>query len=73
MADDHYFIMSSSAMNQANIRLQQPPESTIEPSEISGWRWKMNYAEARTEIEKSVVVLGFAYAASLISLIVWVA
>lgn len=33
----------------------------------------MNYVEARTEIEKSVVVLGFAYAASLISLIVWVA
>ena len=33
----------------------------------------MNYAEARTEIENSVVVLGFAYAASLISLIVWIA
>jgi hypothetical protein len=73
MADDHNFIMSSSGMNQANIRFQQPPERTIQPSEISGWRWKMNYAEARTEIENSVVVLGFAYAASLISLIVWVA
>jgi len=65
--------MSSSGMNQANIRLQQPLKRTIDPSDISGWRWKMNFAEARTEIEKSVVVLGFAYAASLISLIVWVA
>jgi hypothetical protein len=33
----------------------------------------MNCQEARIEIEKSVVILGFAYAASLISLIVWVA
>ncbi len=33
----------------------------------------MNYEQPKTEIEKSVVVLGLAYAASLISLIVWVA
>ena len=33
----------------------------------------MTYEQPRTEIEKSVVVLGFAYAASLISLIVWIA
>lgn len=32
----------------------------------------MNYQDARIEIEKSVVFLGFAYAASLISLIVWI-
>lgn len=33
----------------------------------------MNYEQARIEIENSVVFLGLAYAASLISLIVWVA
>ncbi len=33
----------------------------------------MNYEQPQYEIEKSVVVLGFAYAASLISLIIWVA
>ena len=33
----------------------------------------MNYEQSRNEIESSVVVLGFAYAASLISLIVWIA
>lgn len=33
----------------------------------------MSYEQPQTEIEKSVVVLGFAFAASLIGLIVWVA
>ena len=33
----------------------------------------MRYEQTPTEIENSVFVLGFAYAASLISLIVWVA
>ncbi len=33
----------------------------------------MTYEQPQFEIEKSVIVLGFAYAASLISLIVWVA
>ncbi len=33
----------------------------------------MTYEQPHNEIEKSVVVLGFAYAVSLISLIVWVA
>jgi len=33
----------------------------------------MTNEQPQYEIEKSVVVLGFAYAASLISLIVWIA
>ncbi len=33
----------------------------------------MNYEQPQYEIEKSVIVLGFAYAASLISLMVWIA
>ena len=33
----------------------------------------MTYEQPQYEIEKSVIVLGFAYAASLISLIVWIA
>ncbi len=33
----------------------------------------MNYEQPQYEIEPSVVMLGFAYAASLISLIIWVA
>ncbi len=33
----------------------------------------MTNEQPQNEIEKSVVVLGFAYAASLISLIVWIA
>ncbi len=33
----------------------------------------MTYEKPQYEIEKSVIVLGFAYAVSLISLIVWIA
>ena len=33
----------------------------------------MTYEQPQNEIENSVIVLGFAYAASLISLIVWIA
>ncbi len=33
----------------------------------------MNYEQPQYEIETSVVMLGFAYAVSLISLIIWVA
>ena len=33
----------------------------------------MTYEQPQSEIEKSVVVLGLAYAASLIALIVWIA
>lgn len=59
-------------MNQASLRPGQQQPRTIAASEMSGWRAKMNYQDARIEIEKSVVFLGFAYAASLISLIVWI-
>lgn len=33
----------------------------------------MNYEQPKYEIETSVMALGIAYAASLISLIVWIA
>ena len=33
----------------------------------------MTYEQPQNEIERSVVALGFAYAACMISLIVWIA
>jgi hypothetical protein len=37
------------------------------------WRRSMNCEQPLYELEISVIVLGFAYAASLMSLIVWIA
>jgi hypothetical protein len=37
------------------------------------WRRSMNYEQPLYELEISVIVLGFAYAASFMSLIVWIA
>jgi len=37
------------------------------------WRRSMNYEQPLYELEISVIVLGFAYAGSLMSLIVWIA
>ena len=60
-------------MNQASIRLRMASRFRIEARNIAEGAGKMTYDEQQFEIEKSVMILGVAFAVSLISLIVWVA
>jgi len=71
--DDQPIIRTISARNQNSLRSLQRLQVRIKAWENRNWSKKMTYEQPQYEIEKSVLALGLAYAASLISLIVWMA